>query len=489
MSPLGVTVTTNELLQAGAGIPVGTGTAFFAGACDQGPPPSLGTAYVRCFSINDYVTAFGQRSTTSAALYDAVDTFFHEGGSVCYVTRVTDNTATSASLTLQDSGPHPTVTVTALTPGTAGNNIYIAASIASSKVTITVQDAAGDVLETHGPYSTTAALFADTTSAYVSFAQATGSGNTTNLPVALSATALSGGADANDLTDASHVAALANFPASLGPGTVALPGKTSTIAWTGLLAHAQAYNRFAALDMADSPTAATLITAAGTTGTAANASWGMFATSTCIIPGITPGTTRTVAASAVVAALRAQVAATGNNVQAPAGRKWPLQYVTGFTNTYNDADMATLSAAGINTFAIRYNVPCLFGWVTPVSRATDQIFWGAGPACERMALVADGARIMEGFLFATLDGQNHTITAAQGALQALIAEHWRAGALYGETAADAGSALVAPPVNTPATEQAGQLNANMQVRFGEDAMTANLSITAVPITQTVTPSA
>jgi hypothetical protein len=552
MSPLGVTATTNEQLQAGAGIPVGTGTLFIAGVCDQGPPVFSATTYVKCQSIGDYIAAFGPRTSTSATLYDSLDLFFQEQGSVAYVVRVTDNTATAATLTLSDAIPHPTVTVTAASPGLAGNNIKAAVTSATaatftantssgspnlavvssfanlgvgtpitgtgipantyilsvntgagtavltanatatatgvtitpSKFTVTLTDLSGNVLETHGPFSSTAALFADT-SAYVTFTQSAGSGFTTNAPATLAATALSGGADASDLTDASHVAALASFPPTLGPGTVCLPGKTGNTIWAGLDAHAQANNRFAVKAVADSPTAATLIASIGSYGTSANASYGLFVTSTVIVPGITPGTTRTVPAETVVAALRAQVAATGNDNQAPIGRDWPLRYVTGFTNTYSDADMNTLNTAGINTFANRYGVLCLFGFSTPVSSSNDLIFWQAAPAIERMSLVARGAQILEGFMGAPLDGRSLSITHAQGLLQGLIADDWANGALFGESATDAGSVLVGPPINTPTTMQAGQLNANMKVRISPFAQAITLTITSIPITQTV----
>src|SRR5581483_11822843 len=128
-------------------------------------------------------------------------------------------------------------------------------------------------------------LIADTSSAYVTFAQSVAGGATQNLPAVLAATPLVGGADASDLTDASHVGALANFPAQLGPGTVALPGKTSTTAWNGLLAHAQANNRFAVLDMVDATSSSTVIAAAGQLGTPNNASYGMFIQGSLTLPG------------------------------------------------------------------------------------------------------------------------------------------------------------------------------------------------------------
>lgn len=476
----GVYVQTSELAPP-SGISTSTGTAFVAGNSDAGS----GITPVLCHSINDYITGFGPRSTTSATLYDWCDDFFHEGGSRAYVLRVTDNTAVAATLTLSDTVPHPTVLVTAQSAGTAGNNYFIAVAIAASKYTVTVQDSAGDVLETHGPYLVSAGnapLLADATSTLVNFTQSAGSGFTSAAPNTLTPTALAGGSDANDLTSASAVATLANFPASLGPGTVALAGYKDQTSWTGLLAHAANNNRFAALDISDSATAATLVSAIGTTGTTATASYGMFTASSVIIPGITPGTSRTVPGSASVAGLRAQVAATGNDNTAPAGETWPLNYASGFTNTFGTADTTTLNAAGINTFAVRFTTLCLFGFVTPVSSAVDSIFWQATATAERMALVADAQQLAEPFLFDTIDGRGLTLTALQGVLQGLIQQHWNSGALFGATAADAGTVTITAPINTAATAAAGVLGAQMQVLISPFAQQVLIGIELVPIT-------
>jgi hypothetical protein len=355
--------------------------------------------------------------------------------------------------------------------------------ITPTNFTIQLSDVTtGTILETRGPFINTAALFADTGSAYVAFSQSAGSGFTIASPVAAAATPLAGGADASTLTPASYVSTLANFASSLGPGTVALPGQNTLVAWTGLLAHAAANNRFAALDQADTPVAATQVAGIGTIGLTANGLYSIFTASTVIVPGVTPGTTRTVAGSAVVAALRARVSATGNDNQAPAGRNWPLQYVSAFTNTFNDADTSTLNAAGINTFAIRFGVLCLFGYVTPVPSTTDAIFWQATASTERMALVADMQAVGEPFLFAVLDGRNLTAAAFQGALQGVIQRHWLNNALYGAAATDAGSVHVGPPINTPATVAAGQLNAQVQVRVSPFAQTVNIVLQFVPVT-------
>lgn len=635
-----LTITNNEI-NASGGIPTGTGTAFIAGVTDQAPPvisQFAGAPYVRCQSIVDYTTAFGPRSSTSALLYDWLDEFFHDGGQAAYVARVTDATAAAASLALQDAGSHPTVLVSALSPGLDGNSIYVAvlnstgatftatvtsgspnltaisstrnigvgtpvsgagipngttlvsvnsgansavlsapvaagaftattvaasatltavssftpiavgstlagpgipanttvvsvntgastlvmsapATAAATGVSVTVtgtpttgvtvtpgaftvqvQDAAGDILETHGPYNSDAQLVADTSSPTVAFAQSTAPGNTTNIPAVQSATPLAGGQNATDLTDASHVNALAAFPAILGPGTVALPGKTGITAWQGLATHAQANDRFYAADMVDSPSAQTLIAALGAFGGAPGASSGTFIAGSLILPGVAPYTTRTAPGSAAVAALRAQVAQTASQNQAPAGQKWPLSYPLGFTQSfgpspsptslpagqYTQNDVNSLSAAGINVFANFYGPLCLFGFVSPVPKSVDQTYWQASAAAERMALTAECQRAMAPYLFDTIDGAGNTLGSAEADLKALIQTHWRNNALYGANASDAGAVNMGPPINTPTTEAAGQLNANLQVRISPYADAVNVSITTVAITQQVT---
>jgi hypothetical protein len=553
---LGITFTSNEILQAGTGGPGATGRAFFAGEADQGP----GTTYVRCASINDYTIAFGARSPTSATLYDAVDVFFHEGGSVCYVTRVNDATSIAATLTLSDVTPHPTVVVSALSPGVDGNAFKVAVALSTAatltgntassitvtnvssfanigvgtpvsgtgipagtyvasvtpgsstltlsqaatatatgvtitptKYTVTVQDSSGNILETHGPYNTTAQLFADTTSAFVAFSQSAGSGFTTNVPTTTAATALAGGGNITDITDTIRVGALANFPPALGPGTVAIPGQTSPTIWAGIGAHcvSTGVNRMGAVELPDTPTAATIIAAMTAINNSTYAGYLVVAGAQCIVPNpFATATSRTVGSSAVVAALRARVSATGNDNQAPSGVNYPLRYVTGFTNTYSLADTISLNAVGFNTFqtpktGLGLPALCLCGFSSGVLQSADPIFWQASAGYERMALVNEGTGILNSHMFQSIDGRNLLIGKVTGELMAMIARHWSADALYGADATDAGKAILTPPINTTTTEQAGALNANVLVRISPFMQSGTYSLTSIPITSTI----
>lgn len=546
----GVTVSSNEINAAGGNVGV-TATAFIAAATDQAPISGPGYTACRSindYTFNfgarsttsatayDWLDEFfhdgGQLAyvsrnlgtTATAAALTLNDASAHPtvvvtassgvNGNSLYVAVARGTSATFTGVTANSStavtGVSSFANIGVGTPVTATTgiaaNTYVAAvnaaagtltlsananatgsqTITPATFTLTVQDSVGDILETHGPYITTAQLYADTSSTLTAFTQSAGGSFTTYVPVASSATALTGGANATDLSAATAVSALAVLTAALGPGSVALPGYATSTAWTGLLAHAASKNRFAILDTPDNATAAAVVSNFGTIVT--NAQWGMAIQGSLTIPGITPGTTRTVAGSAAVAALRAQVGATTNQNQNPSGVEWPLTYPIGFTTYYGSngtflaSDVNSMSSAGINCFAVRQGVSCLYGFVTPVLYANDVIFWQATATCERMSLISDGTAAIEPFLFATLDGSNKTLIAAQTALQAVIATHWSNGALFGATASQAGQVNMGAPINTPTTEAAGQLNANLQVRISPYVNTINETITTVPIT-------
>lgn len=555
-----ISIVTNEVPGGGSGVPTGPGTAFVAGATDAGPPPG-GPAYVKCQSLSDYTNNFGPRSATSATLYDWLDEFFSDGGAIAYVARATGATGTTATLNANDVVGGASIVVNALTLGVGGNSTYIQVvpatgptftasaganqvnlnnptSIANvgigtpitgigvpantyvtavssaqiqlsnpvgsagaglnqtftpGNITVLVQNALGQTIESQGPFFTNDALAASTSS-IVDFVKAG-----TRLPAGpISSTPLSGGANPTDLTDASHVAALAVFPPTLGPGTVCLPGKTSLTAWNGLLSHAAQNNRFAVLDMVDTSSAVSAIGQAQALGSNANASYGMFIQGSAILPGLVPGANRTVPGSAPVAAARARVASTPNNNQAPAGPRWGLNRIIGFTQyfgavpaqnstpgSFSQNDVNAMSAAGVNCFANYYGAMCLFGFVTPVPSTSDAIYWQATASCERMNLVAKVTAAMSPYLFQVIDGAGSTISAMNADIQRIIHDEWTANALYGDTASTAGAVVTAAPVNTPATAAAGQLNAQLYVRISPYANSVNITVSVVPLTQSV----
>lgn len=481
MSPLGVLVTTGETPQS-AGIATQTGTAFVVGLTDQGPQSEPGL--VR--SLSEYVSTYGPRTTTSAKVYDAVNTVFALGGNRCYVQRVGTN-AKVAELTLKDSGTKPTVLVEYATAGIAGNSYKIEVTTGGGKYEVLILNSSSEILEKTGKLETQKELleWSEKHKTYVKFTASAASGFTTNAPEKLTATALSGGLNTTETNAAAFTAAINFIPKTAGPGQIIAPGNTEESVHTALAEHASKNNRFAIGDLADSSNPATIIGAKGTISSSI-AGYISFPASTCIIPGLTFGTTRTVAGSAVMAGLCAQVAATGNDNQAPAGRRFPLgSFVLGFTNTFLAEGMEELNEHGICPFAERFGVLCLYGFVTALSKNLDLIFWQASASRERMHLVAQSEEIGEEYTFATIDGRGQLLAKFQGELQGMIAEHWQENALFGDTAAEAGEVIVKEPVNTAKTAAEGELNAELIVRISPFAEAVRIRIVSTPVTEEV----
>lgn len=481
MSPLGPTVTTGETSGAST-TAASTGTAFVVGLADSGP---FTATLLR--SLNEYIATFGPRTSTSAKLYDWIDSFFALQGAQCYVARANSSAAKTAELTLNDSGNKPTLLVRAKYAGVYGNTLKIEVITESSEAEVRVLNSEGELLETSGKLKTQAEIlaWAEKHTSYVTITQSEASEHTSNLPKTVAAKALTGGVNPSP-TEAEEIATLSAFAGhDYGPGQVAFAGLTSEAAHVGLAEHAQSHNRDAWGDLEDQASTSSLIAEKGTLS-AGIAPYINFTASSVIVQGTVPGTTRTVAASAIACALCAKVSAQGNDNIAPAGVNWPLEpYVLGFTKAWTQAEMETLNAAQINAFAIRNGVLCLYGFVSGIASTVDQIFWQATAVRTRMRLVARAKEAGEKFMFTTLDGRRHDIANFAAALQDIGLEEWEHGALFGNAASEASEVNVAEPINTLKTMQEGKLCAQWNVRISPFAEAVPINIVVAPVTETV----
>lgn len=428
----------------------------------------------------------------------------------------TATTATSTALTAISSfagiAPGTLVTGTGIPTGTfivsvntgASTAVLSQATTASGTgvvvtpgtFTVTLTGPSGT--EVHGPFINTAALYADTSSQLVNFSQSAASQFTINNPATLSATALTGGLNGSAPTLSQAQTALANFTITFGPGQVSAPGYTNTTLngiWSALATHAQANNRVAICDMDDQQTSATLITALGSFGSNAAASYTAFWAGQVVVPSSTnaPGVTRTVPASAVISALCARVDAAGNPNQPAAGNpngfNLQLQYATGFTGVagaplYAQTDIDTLNAAGINTWNNLFGVLQNYGFVSPVLSSTDTIYWQFNHARMRMALEAMAEAVGQPFVFSQISQLD--IAAFSADLAGQLVGYVRTGAI--STIAPNGSTDqgfvvdTGPTVNTAATMAAGQLLANVSYRPAPFAQLVQVNLNAVPVT-------
>jgi hypothetical protein len=114
--PLGVVVQPRTAPPS-RGAPTDTGTWFVAGQANSG---TLTDAKL-LRSIADFVSEYGVRETANAAAFDALDTFFREGGSRAYFGRYTDAGTVDSGLNLfpRGLGPGQVSVIGDETPGAA----------------------------------------------------------------------------------------------------------------------------------------------------------------------------------------------------------------------------------------------------------------------------------------------------------------------------------------------------------------------------------
>lgn len=485
--PLGTTIT-NKVLPTFSGQATELGQTFIVVEADQGPE---GPTLIR--SIAEWVATFGPRSATSQTAYDWVETYFQLGGRRLYVTRVINTGSKAAELVLEDATSKPTLLVEWASKGKAGNGYKIEVKVVSDTASIRLTGAEGEVVEA-SPFGTQAELIAfyEKRSGFITVTQSDADEHTSALPKELAATALTGGENATDVTDAERITTLKLCTAAYGPGSIAVPGRTTEEVHTAVAELATSTNRRAWLDLADSNVPETLIAAKWETPPPlAQRASVAFSSSSCVIAGLAAGTTRKTSGSALLSALAAQAAATGNMNTATAGSEWPVSpWVLGFTNTFTHAQAEQLVEAGVNVWGEEQGELCLVGgsFVTALSKesgAEGEIFWSFAATGERMALTYEAEPIMASVENKRIDGQGHLLAYLQGRLQGLIAEHWKKEALFGASATEAGSVEVGEPINTPGAEQDGELSAQLQVRITESVQSSALIIISRPITATV----
>jgi hypothetical protein len=188
-------------------IPTTTDMMFVAGLSDKGP-----LRPVQVLSLQDFVNNFGARQTYSV-LYDAMETYFREGGSRAYVSRVVGPAAIIASVNLDGStaGAPFSLVVSAKGPGAYGNTlrVTVVGGGTTTPYTITISDTVLGTLEVSPTLADqNAAVAWSQTSAWVDIALGAESSN----PVAVSNAALTAGTDdRSNIVDANWLTSLNRF--------------------------------------------------------------------------------------------------------------------------------------------------------------------------------------------------------------------------------------------------------------------------------------
>jgi hypothetical protein len=475
----GTTVTVRESSPPRSA-PTDASVFFAVGFADRGP---LQAKLIQ--SIAELESVFGDR-VSWGVLYDAVDVFFREGGSKAYIGRVVGPTPVKATANVYDETGSTTgdvaLAATAVDYGTWGNDLVVdilAGDTDAFKVQVTLD---GTVVETSDDLADPAAAVEwASTSSYIRLTL-----GVSEEDPRVQTVALTGGTDDHtNATDTEWDAALDLFGPELGPGQVAMPGRTTDTAHQNLLAHAAANNRRALIDLADTYTVATLTTAAAAARSdgdkgAAFAPW-------ALVPGIAGGSTRTVPYSAVEAGIIARNDSAGLSPNVPAANlNGVARYAIGLSQPeWSKADRATLNGAGVNVARIMNGDLKTYGYRTLASPTGSQLDLEFSNSRLVMEIVARLEAVGDRYVFAQIDGRGFTLGDFASDLAAELTPYYNAGSLYGSTQAEAFSIDVGPQINPPDQLEQGVLSAQVNVRLAPFAEQVPIFITKRSITEEV----
>ena len=289
------------------------------------------------------------------------------------------------------------------------------------------------------------------------------------------------------LTAATAATMLALFDPSLGPGQVVAPGGTDSATHTALLAHAAAANRIALCSAPVGSTKAQLLTLAGAQRSTGNGRFGALFAPGAVLPGVAPGTTRTIGMAPVAAGILSRNDRLSMNPnEAAAGVNGQAIYAIDLgqpVGTFSEQDYSDLNLGGVNMARLIYGGVRLYGDVTFVDRTVDATWLQLSWARLNMAITADADQIGEGYVFSQIDGRGHTIAAFGADLRAMLLTYWQDGALYGETVDDAFMVDVGNQVNTDQTIANGELHAVLRVKMSPAAEWVQITIVKVATTE------
>lgn len=459
--------------------PTDTGLWHVVGLTDTGPlTPLLVT------SMADFERKFGPRVSYSI-LYDAVDTYFREGGSRAYISRVVGPAATTGTRNLLDAGAAVSLVASALGPGASSANISVGvrAGVGGGNFVVFVVVGGVEVETSPDLADNNAAVLWSQTSQYIRLAL----GASANDPNVAAAAALSAGSDdRTNIVDTQRFAALDRLTADLGPGQVSMPGTTTSTVHGALLTHAKNRRRTAILDAPDTPTQATLVTAASSARNGDQRYGGMFAP-WLVAPGVVTGTIRTVPPSALVAGKIAKNEAAGFGAGDPAaGDLGQAEFISGLSQLpWDDTTRQTLNGAGINVIRPMFGGFRIYGWRSLVDAVADPDWAGLNNSRLFGSISARAAAIAEGFVFDKIDGQGKKTSEFGGVLKGLLMDYYTNGDLYGATPQEAFFVDVGPQVNTPATLALNELHAVLNVKFSPFAEWVQIEIVKRPISEGV----
>lgn len=400
--------------------------AFFVGLAEKGPSD----AAVLVQSLADFQENFGGFQT-GAYLHPTVQAFFEEGGTQCYIARVTGPAATTGTLDLDTSGAIAAITLTANGAGPWSSDLTVEVVASSTKRNVRFYYDSVLVYST-GLKSSNQDLANAINNSAVASSYATAVVVSDTIIAAAAATALSAGdADLDDNTvDTAPFAAFSDalelFNDSFGPGAVSCP-ETSEIN-VELLTHANAYSRVAMLHGAFDDTVAEIKTAAGDLTGEDGAEHGALYYPWVYIPTAVTGVNILIPPDGLVAGARAKAHNTVGPQQPAAGAISASSFVNGVVSDIGSTVGNDLDDNFVNAIRVIANSVRVYG-ARSLSTDTDNFRFISTQ--DTVNTVVHQANVsMEALLFSPIDSRNALFVDIKSRLISICSTLAREGALY-----------------------------------------------------------
>ncbi len=401
---------------------VGSSSTFFvAGLTERGST----TESIQVTSIADFEDKFGGY-VSYGYVHPALQTFFEEGGSRAYVSRIVGASATAGSLTLADDSAVPAITLTAVGAGDWSANMTAEVIASGGGVVLKVR-ISDNVVYQSSVCTSNATLVGKVNSSGLAkfYFTATDEGGSIVDPVAQ--TPFSAGDDKRGTVTASNVVnGLANFDDSLGAGAVAIPGYAGATVWGGLISHANDNNRVALLAFEESATYDGAISDAASFSGANAEHAGFF------FPWVTiqrePGVNMNISPEGYVAGKRAIA---HNNVgpwEAYAGVQSRSSYVTALSQPVSKAQGDALDAGRVNAIRVINGTIRVYGARSASADEDNFRFINSQEMLNYVVVAAQAA--LEDLVFSTIDGRSALFSRIEAKLVGILEPLRTAGGLF-----------------------------------------------------------
>lgn len=402
--------------------------AFFVGLTKRGPSDSA----VLVRSLEEFEDMFGGYASW-ALLHPTVEMYFEEGGSQCYIARVVGGEANTGTLELLDSASDASIVLNANGPGDWSSDVsaqVVAGTISGSFAVKIFLD--GDQIATTGNCTTPAQaigklnLHAEASKYVVASA-----GESELAPATMgSASSLSAGDDDRAaVVDADYVSALTLFNDAYGTGAVACPESASSTVYSGLLAHANQYNRIALLHGASNASVAAIKSFAQTIiANEDNLEHGALYYPWVYAPTAVNGVNRLLPPDGYVAAKRSKMVNTSGAHVPAAGVNSEAVFVNGIVTDIDRTNGDALDDECVNAIRVINNTVRVYG-ARSLSQDTTNFRYITSQDTVN-GIVTDAYRALEPLVFSPIDGRGGIFANVEANLISILEGYRIAGALY-----------------------------------------------------------